>query len=191
MRLVGFCSIALLALATAGLARQGPAKGAEPQGSKPVNGLVASAEVVEIKQPNGPSSFEVRFRLKNVSDRPITVCDYVGNQPLKVEWLGPDGKALKSDHYRWLQLADIAGLSEKNFITIPPGGVRTIGPRGENSGILFEPPPENPKRFANLVRPGKHLVTVSYANAEDGKKFNLQGVWTGTVTANEVVLDVK
>jgi hypothetical protein len=34
-------------------------------------------------------------------------------------------------------------------------------------------------------------VTVSYFNGDDGKKFNLHNVWTGTVTANEVVLKVK
>jgi hypothetical protein len=43
----------------------------------------------------------------------------------------------------------------------------------------------------NVTTPGKHRVTVSYANMEAGKTFNLQNVWTGTVTANEVILNVK
>ena len=59
-------------------------KKAEPEGGKPVNGLVASAEVVEQQPTKDPPYLEVRFRLKNVSDKPITICDYVGNQPLKV-----------------------------------------------------------------------------------------------------------
>ena len=45
---------------------------------------VASAEVVEQQPTKDPPYLEVRFRLKNVSDKPITICDYVGNQPLKV-----------------------------------------------------------------------------------------------------------
>jgi hypothetical protein len=165
-------------------------KKAEPKGGKAVNGLVASAEVVEQKPAKAPAYLEVRFTLKNVTDKPITICDYVGNQPLKVEWIGPDGKSLKSDHYGWLRAARIASLSEKNFVTIPAGGVRCIGPRGEGSGIIFHPNPDDP-RFGNVTTPGKHRVTVSYPNMEDGKKFNQQNVWTGTVTANEVAFTVK
>ena len=139
----------------------------------------------------GPSYLDVRFSLKNVSEKPITICDYVGNHPLKVEWIGPDGKTLRSDHYGWLRAAHIASLSEKNFVTIPAGGVRRIGPQGDTSGIVFQPTPEKPLRFGNVTTPGKHRVTVSYANMEDGKKFNQQNVWTGTVTANEVAFTVK
>jgi hypothetical protein len=166
-------------------------KRAEPKGGKAVMGLVASAEVVERKPAKDPPYLEVLFTLKNVSDKPITICDYVGNQPLKVAWIGPDGKTLKCDHYGWLALADIAPLSEKNFVTIPSGGARRIGPRGENSGIIFQPTPEKPMRFGNVTKPAKHQVTVSYTNMEDGKKFKQQNVWTGTVTANEVTLTVK
>ena len=166
-------------------------KKVEPNGGKAVNGLVASAEVVEQKPAKDPPYLEVRFSLKNVSDKPMTICDYVGNHPLKVEWNAPDGKTLRSDHYGWLRAAFIASLSEKNFVTIPAGGVRRIGPQGDTSGIVFQPTPEKPLRFGNVTQPGKHRVTISYANMEDGKKFNQQNVWTGTVTANEVVFTVK
>ena len=166
-------------------------KKADPKGGKAVNGLVASAEVVEQKPANDPPYLEVRFRLKNISDKPITICDYVGNHPVKVEWIGPDGKTLRSDHYGWLRAARIASLSEKNFVMIPAGGVRRIGPQGDTSGIVFQPTPEKPLRFGNVTTPGKHRVTVSYANMEDGKKFNQQNVWTATVTANEVSFNVK
>jgi hypothetical protein len=170
---------------------QGKDKKAEPEGGKPVNGLVASAEVIEHNPAKDPPYREVRFTLKNVSDKPITICDYVGNQPLKVEWIGPDGKAMKSDHYGWLRYSRIASLMEKNFVTIPAGGVRRIGPQGEGTGIIFQPTPEKPLRFGNVTTPGKHRVTVNYTSIEAGKTFNLQGVWTGTVTANEVILNVK
>ena len=166
-------------------------KKADPKGGKAVNGLVASAEVVEQKPAKDPPYFEVQFSLKNVSDKPITICDYVGNHPLKVEWIGPDGKTLRSGHYGWLRAAFIAPLSKKNYVTIPAGDVRRIDPQGDTSGIVFQPIPEKPLRFGNVTTPGKHRVTVSYTNMEDGKKFNQQNVWTGTVTTNEVVFTVK
>jgi hypothetical protein len=36
---------------------------------------------VEHKPANEPPYFEVRFSLKNVSDKPITICDYAGTKP--------------------------------------------------------------------------------------------------------------
>jgi hypothetical protein len=195
MRSSGVLGVALATLATVGFAGQEGgdkvAKQAEAEGGKPVKGLVARAEVVEQKPTNGPPYFEVHFSLKNVSDKPITICDYVGHQPLKVHWVGPGGKTLKSDHYGWLRYADIAGLTEKNFVTIPAGGILPIGPEGANSAIIFQTTPEKPLRFGNVTQPGKHQVTVSFENKEEGKTFNLQGVWTGTVTANEVTFTVK
>jgi hypothetical protein len=184
--------LALLAIPAFGESRlEDKEKKAEPEAGQPVHGLLASAEAVEEKPEKGPPYFEVRFRLKNVSDKPITICDYVGNQPLKVQWIGPDGKTHKSDHYGWLRYADIRGPTEKAFVTIPAGGVRRIGPEGEDSGIIFQPTPEKPQRFGNVTRPGKQRVTVSYVNTEEGKEFGLQNVWTGTVTAKEVVFTVK
>ena len=95
----------------------------KPEGGKAVKVLVGMAEVVE-KPAKGSTAFEVQFSLKNVSDKPITVCGYVGNRPLKVQWIGPDGKMLRSKHYDWLAFVDLAGLSKENFVAIPPGGVR-------------------------------------------------------------------
>ncbi len=172
----------------------GPQKEGEkvkPEGGKEVKGLVALAEVVEHNLANDRPYFEVLFTLKNVSDKPITICDYAGNQPLKVQWVGPDGKTLRSDHYGWLRYSRIASLTEKNFVTIAAGGVRRIVAGGGYSGIIFQPTPEKPLRVGNVTQPGKHRVTVSYTSMEDGKKFNLESVWTGTVTANEVVLNAK
>jgi hypothetical protein len=197
MRLTNVIGVALVPLAAAscvlaqGEVGQKSSKTAEPVGGKSVGGLVASAEVVEQKPPQGPPYLEVRFQLKNVTDRAITICDYVGHQPLKVRWIGPDGKTLRSDHYGWLRYVDLAGMTERNFVRIPAGASRRIGPQGEDSGIVFQPTPEKPLRFGNVTQPGKHRVTVSFENVQDGKEFNVQNVWTGTVTANEVVLNVK
>jgi hypothetical protein len=195
MRLIAVCGVAVVTLATMGFAQeeagQKAAKKSEPEAGKPVNGLVASAEVVEYKPSKEPPYFEVRFSLKNVSDKPITICNYVGNQPLKVEWIGSDGKTLKSDHYGWLRYVDLAGATEKNFVTIPAGAVYRIGPQGEGSGITFQTTPEKPQRFGNVTQSGKHRVTVSFVSMEDGKEFKLENVWVGSVTAKEVVLNVK
>ena len=145
---------------------------AELKGGKEVNGLVARAEV--LKQGGTPT---VRFSLRNVSDKPITVCDYVGNQPLQVKWVGPDGKELASPHYEWLIAATIPAIGREHFVTIPPGGTRYVGPRvgGIEDGIHFDTAPK-----------GEHKVTVSYTNKATGAEFKLKDVWTGTVTANEV-----
>jgi hypothetical protein len=150
-------------------------------GGKAVNGLVARTELME-----SPAHFQIRFSLKNVSDKTITICDYIGNRPLAVEWTGPEGKTLKSKHYDWLASADIVALGNSNFVAIPPGGIRFMEHK-----IVFQPPTDKPGRLINLAQAGKHKVSVSYNNKEDGKKFGLENVWTGTVTANEVSFTVK
>jgi hypothetical protein len=81
-------------------------------------------------------------------------------------------------------------LPSELLVVIPmsPGGVRFIGPRGSDSGIGFQ---AQPSPNVNLAPVGKHRVTVSYTNKADGKQFDLENVWTGTVAANEVVFTVK
>lgn len=155
-------------------------------GGKPTNGVVARAEILET-----PGSFQVRFSLKNVSNKPITFCDHVGNRPLQVNWIGPDGQALKSKHYDWLKAADIAGLAESNFVTIPPGGIRFVGSRESYAACNFLRPSDKATNFDNVAQTGQHKVTVSYHSKEDGKTFGLEDVWTGTVTAPEASFTVK
>jgi hypothetical protein len=149
-------------------------------GGKPVNGLVARAELSE-----APGSFQVRFSLKNTTEKPITVCDYVGNRPLQVQWTGPDGKSLESKHYEWLKAARIAALAQKDFFVIQPGGVRFMGE------IKFLSPADKATNFDNVAQVGKHQITVGFATKENGKQFGLENVWTGTVTAQEVTFTVK
>jgi len=143
---------------------------------KAVDGLAARAEV--LKQEKG---FAVRFSLKNVSDKPLKVCDFVGNYPLQVEWIGPDGKKRESKHYDWLKAVRLRPVSEENFITLEPGGVLFLSATfSKEQGIPFED-----------AGTGEHKVTVSYVNKEDGKQFKLKDVWTGTVSAPEVKITVK
>jgi hypothetical protein len=139
---------------------------------KPVDGLAARAEVV--KEGGVPV---VRFALKNVSDKPVTVCDYVGQRPLSVKWVGPDGKEIESDHYEWLKAARLRPVAATNFVTIPPGGVLPFGPGIRGGEIRLDAAPK-----------GESKLTVSYTNRENGEAFGLKGVWTGIVTSAEVVV---
>ena len=141
-------------------------------GGKEVNGLVGRAEIV-----NDGGRTGVRFALKNVSNKPMTICTWVGGRPLSVRWTSPDGTALESTHYDWLRAANIRGLTKEDFITIKPGEVHFIGPYTQSHEIFTFKPPE-----------GESKVVVSYVNDAHGKQFEIDGVWTGTVTANDVIL---
>lgn len=147
---------------------------AQVPASKPVNGLVARAEVFK----SGDAA--VWFSLKNVSDKPVMICNYLGNRPLSVEWTGPDGKKRESKHYAFLAAVLLQPLSKDDFLTIPPGGVLFLGPGGRPAPIRFED-----------AEAGEHKVTVGFTNKEDGKQFKLPGVWTGKVEAPAVTFQVK
>jgi len=144
---------------------------------KPVNGLVARAELLE-----QASGYDIRFSLKNVSDRPIVIGYFVGSRPLHLNWVGPDGAPRQDRHYDFLQRARLRAMSKDNFATLLPGGVRFL----ESIPFLTTDMPEK-----NYVEPGRHKIAVRYVNEADGKQFELKDVWTGTVTSNEVVLTVK
>ncbi|QDU99110.1 hypothetical protein [Lignipirellula cremea] len=153
-------------------------------GGKPVDGLVARSEVFQTQPQPGPTFFEVRFSLKNTTDQPITVCRYAGNKPLQTEWTGPDGQPQASVHYDWLQRARLAGVQERDFVVIPPGGVRYVGPNSPESGVFFQSIPGRPNAAINSAAAGDHQVAVTFVNPEAGKEFDLENVWTGEVTAN-------
>jgi hypothetical protein len=139
-------------------------------GGKEVNGLVARAEVVK---EGGQTT--LRFALKNVTDKPITICTWIGGRQMEVKWIGPDGKAIESPHYEWMKAARIRALIKEDFVAIPAGGVLFFGPRGaSDNGFSFSLPE------------GESKITLSYVSKADGREFKIDGVWTGTVTANEV-----
>ena len=169
-------------------------------GGEAVGGLVARAEWIVHRPSPDPGStltatrYEIRFSLKNVGDEPIVVCDYMGNRPLVVEWDGPgellDASRSRSQHYSPSRLSRAGELSEKDFVTIPPGGVRFFGPHSRYWGIWFtRPDGSSDAAESNLLQTGEHRIVVSYVNREDGRRFGLQKVWTGEVVANPVVFD--
>lgn len=171
-----------------------------PEG-KVVNGLIARAEVIEQKTASG-LAYEVRLSVKNVSDKTITICDFPNHYPVQIQWTGPDGNPREhSDHYAWLDgLRELSGrrnylpqLSSYNYrLPVPPGAIRFIGIHEQilvppfwgigarNSGIWFKAP-----------EVGKHRISVSFTNKEQGKEFGLKNVWQGTVVANEISFTVK
>jgi hypothetical protein len=169
-------------------------------GGEAVGGLVARAEWVVHRPSTSHGSaptetrYEVRFSLKNIGDEPISVCAYLGNRPLVVAWAGPgeqlDASRSRSQHYSPSRLSRVGKLSEKDFVTIPPGGVRFFGPHSRYSGIWFtRPHASDDAAESNLLQTGKHRIVVGYVNREDGRRFGLQKVWTGEVSANPLVFD--
>lgn len=160
---------------------------AKAPAGKAVNGLVARAELLEHGQAKGPPFYEVRFSLKNVSEKPITICDFAVSRPLQVTWTGPDGKSLDSNHYKWLEVVRL-GLAKENFVTIPAGGVRFLGPRTREYGVMFQ---AKAPAHMNNAEAGQHKVTVSFVSDQDGREFGVENVWKGTVRGPEISFTVK
>jgi hypothetical protein len=136
-----------------------------------VKGLVARAELLR------EGSASIRFSLKNVSDKPIVICDYAGSKPLAVKWIGPDGRDIPGTHYDWLREAQLTGITATCFVTIPPGGVHLMGPRQQ----------EFDSSFLATAPAGENRITISYHNKTVGDEFKIKNVWTGTVSARELI----
>lgn len=160
-------------------------------GGKPVNGLQARAELIEQAVAGGPTFYEVRLSVKNVSDKPIILFDYTGAQPFKVEWTGPAGKQHESKHYEWLKRSDIAAANESNVIKLLPDTIHFIGPQSRDSGVYFQSQSDRPAVNENVAEPGEHKIVLSYTNQEDKPVAGVTGVWVGTVPANEITFTVK
>jgi uncharacterized protein (TIGR03067 family) len=186
---------------------------AKTVGGKEVKGLVALAELVE-KPAKG--LFEVRLSLKNVSDKPITICHCPYMSQIQVQWVGPDGKMLTSKHHNYPPSNFV--FTKDYFVGIQPGEVRHIVPTirfhtstekradepirkdlgiwdaVDQAGIVYR---------SNLARAGEHRVTVSYNNVtvgypvgfgpggRPGPEQAVENVWTGTITVKEVTFKVK
>lgn len=138
---------------------------------KAVNGLKATADIV---------SGEVRLTLKNVSNKPLAICTWLGQRCIEVSWIGPDGKPRESRHYDWLNAVRLRNITAEDFVTLKPGDAIVIGPKGKDSHLKLE----------GAVA-GIHRVKVGYQNNQDGKGQGIRYAWTGKVTANEVTLTIK
>jgi hypothetical protein len=143
---------------------------AEP--GDPVAGLEARATVAR-----AGTGYEVRFILKNVSDRPIVIYDWVGAMPLRVDWVGPDGKKRAVGAYDWLRAVRLAPPNRDNYklfyITLAPGESRLLSHGDGTNGAIRLPG----------IAAGKNRVRITYANRTTGKEFGLKGTWVGRVSA--------
>jgi hypothetical protein len=160
-------------------------------GGKPVKGLQARAELFENAVAGGPTFYEVRLSVKNVSDKPLQLFDYAGAQPLVVDWTGSAGEKMTSKHYDWLKRADLAAADDTNIVTLPPGGVRFIGPQSRDAGVYFQSPSDRRAVNENEAVVGTHKITLSYSNANPEPLLGIKNLWQGTVAANEITLTVK
>lgn len=149
------------------------------KGGEAVGGLSARAEVVSAGEGVPPS---LRFSLRNVSDKPVTVCTWVGLQPLKVKWVGPDGKEIESKHYEWLKAARLRPAGPEDFVTLQPGGVVHIG----SSTNRFAPGIQFP-----MAPAGENSVTLSFEIAPPAGEKAIADAWAGRVTAPAVKFTVK
>jgi hypothetical protein len=162
-------------------------------GGEAVRGLVARAERVEPagSAARGPAPLlpELRFSLRNVGDAPVVVC--LGGRPLGVEWTGPDGRP---DPARSRPRDALPGppdpdeITQRDFVTIPPGGIRFLGGPDRYSALPLAG--AGAATEASRLEPGEHRIVLRYASREDGRRFGLEGVWTGEVAANPVVIRV-
>src|SRR5437867_3560246 len=82
---------------------------------------------------------------------------------------GTDGKTLKSKQYDWLTTVPTVEL-KSDFVTIPPGGVRFIGPRGKLTGMMFLSSSRQPAQFEDVAPIGRNRITISYTNNDNGRK---------------------
>jgi hypothetical protein len=113
-----------------------------------------------------------RMRLVNVSDRPITID---GRAPLKVEFLKPDGAAMKGQ----VLPIPIAEMAERT-VTVKPGDWLTLGKYSVFKGATMVM--ANPATAYGLPV-GEYTVKASYAAAPaaDAK----EKLWAGTLQSNE------
>jgi hypothetical protein len=178
------------------------------KGGKPVNGLVAVAELEE--QADG--WVEIKLSLKNVSDKAITTGYYSFPcwldpkvRHVRVEWTGPDGKKRESKHDDFPP-ANNQPVRKSDFVTIEPGKTLAIRPVVRFHPASLKPEGDEPKdkwRVANAAEAGGHRVMVSFSNtytkyARGGGGgrppsdfVEVEGAWTGVVTANELTFKVK
>jgi hypothetical protein len=117
--------------------------------------------------------------LKNASEKPIWVCDYAGDRPVKLNVTSPSGKPVNVQFYAvdWRQ-----PLSKSNYLRLLPGQVRKLG----GAPGVFK------LQLAQFVRDtGQYTISATYTAKRDGKALKLDDVWKGTVTSGELKFTVK
>jgi len=146
--------------------------------SPPVNGLAAFSSVTNLGPDGTVKGNAVGFSLilKNTTEKPLRVCTYAGDRPVRAAAKGPDGNT-EIDFYDWLARARLAPCQARNFEVIQPGQTKRIG----NYGVSY----------ARNLKPGSYEFAISFAAKRDGTKLGLKDVWTGSVSAPQIEVKVQ
>jgi hypothetical protein len=140
---------------------------------KPANGLAIHLSVILGGKHNDDS---ILIYIKNCTKKTMHVLSHPENRPVKAEIIGPDNKTRIVDFYDWVKKSDLLAIYKGDFHPLPPGKVRCFTMRYRFTYSL-----------ASLTQKGEYRITATLTNDEDGKKFKLKDVWTGTAVSNQVV----
>jgi hypothetical protein len=112
--------------------------------------------------------------MRNGSDKPIYICDYAADKPIKITCTEASGRAEPVDMYpeTWRK-----PINQGNFICLRPGQVRAVG----GSGGAY--------RLRPFSEPGSYTLTATYTTRRDGKAYKLEDVWIGEATSNKLKLN--
>ena len=141
---------------------------------EPVGGLAARTLV---HAPPWPNQRLIYVAVKNVSEKPLRISDYIGHRALAVTLVLPDGTEQPIELYEFLQRVKLKAPEQKDYPVLAPGDVRYVGFwAGISTG--------------NLTLKGVYRVKASYSNADKGGAvLGYDVAWTGTVNAPEVTFE--
>ena len=126
-------------------------------------------------QLENPTVTVLQVFIKNSSDKPICICDFAGDKPVKLQCQVTGGPVQPIDFYGDFH----ATLSRANFITLHPGQVRAVGGTG------------GAYRLLPFTEPGDYTLTATYTATRDGKAFQVDNVWTGQLTSAAIKIHFK
>jgi len=144
---------------------------------EPVNGLAARTLV---HAPPWQNQRLIYVAVKNVSDKPLRISDYIADRVLAVTLVLPDGTERPIDLYEFLKTARMRAPGKRDYPVLAPGEVRYVGFwAGVNAG--------------ELTQKGAYRVKASYSNANNRAQLGVTDVskssWTGRVDAPEVAFE--
>jgi RNA polymerase sigma factor (sigma-70 family) len=169
-------------------------KKTEPDQGEPVNGLslVLAADRTELTQGQdgkiAPLTLRLQFRNAGKEDFRVKTDNLVPtwDSRLQLSVIGPDDGSVGVTEQVGAKPAPkpTSGF----FRPLPVGKSRSLG-ECKFPGPL--PPVPGGKVFVySLNKPGKYRIRATYSNLDQENIPGLPGAWTGTVTSNELVVEV-
>ena len=111
---------------------------------------------------------------KNTSGKPMHVLDHYTDQPMSVEFHGPDGKQIAVNMYGNRPKSDVPPRKH-NFVELPANEPRMVG---YGVGLPM------------CLTSGTYSVSLSYKNDRGGKLLKIADVWKGATSSTVVSVDV-